>query len=117
MYYGARYYLPTLRRFISADTVVPGAGNPQALNRFAYTVNNPLKYIDPTGHMFGGFTRGLSEYVHYNSTSGTYERGVKEIVYPSSSQSSTPTTSSSSSSSGGGQPSRTTPESTGNGKI
>jgi RHS repeat-associated protein len=50
MYYGARYYLPSLRRFISADTIVPGAGNPQALNRYAYVFNNPVNLIDPTGH-------------------------------------------------------------------
>lgn len=35
---------------MSADTVVPGAGNPQALNRYAFVLNNPLKYTDPTGH-------------------------------------------------------------------
>jgi len=29
---------------------VPQAGNPQALNRYAYVRNNPLKYNDPTGH-------------------------------------------------------------------
>ncbi len=27
--YGARFYSPGLGRFVSADTVVPGAGNPQ----------------------------------------------------------------------------------------
>ncbi len=50
MYYGARYYLPGLRRFISADTIVPGAANPQAFNRYAYTLNNPIRFTDPTGH-------------------------------------------------------------------
>jgi RHS repeat-associated protein len=50
LYYGARYYDPALGRFISADTVVPGAGNPQNLNRYAYVRNNPLRYTDPTGH-------------------------------------------------------------------
>jgi hypothetical protein len=29
---------------------VPGAGNPQALNRYAYALNNPLKLVDPSGH-------------------------------------------------------------------
>jgi hypothetical protein len=29
---------------------VPGAGNPQALNRYAMVFNNPLKYTDPSGH-------------------------------------------------------------------
>ena len=48
--YGARFYDPLLGRFLSADTVVPEPGNPQALNRYAYVLNNPLKYIDPTGH-------------------------------------------------------------------
>jgi len=50
MFYNARYYSPLLGRFISADTIVPGAGNPQQFNRYAYTNNNPLKYIDPSGH-------------------------------------------------------------------
>jgi len=48
--YNARYYDPTLGRFISADTVVPEPGNPQSLNRYAYVRNNPLKYTDPSGH-------------------------------------------------------------------
>ncbi|MBU1747801.1 MAG: discoidin domain-containing protein, partial [Chloroflexi bacterium] len=48
--YGARFYDPLLGRFVSADTIVPGAGNPQALNRYSYVFNNPLKYTDPTGH-------------------------------------------------------------------
>jgi hypothetical protein len=39
-----------LGRFISADTIVPGAGNPQALNRYSYSLSNPLKYTDPSGH-------------------------------------------------------------------
>ena len=50
MYYHARYYHPALGRFVSADTIVPEPGNPQSLNRYAYVTNNPLKYIDPSGH-------------------------------------------------------------------
>ncbi|MER3448077.1 MAG: hypothetical protein C4291_15190, partial [Candidatus Dadabacteria bacterium] len=48
--YQARFYDPLLGRFLSADTIVPGAGNPQALNRFSYVYNSPLRYIDPSGH-------------------------------------------------------------------
>ncbi len=29
---------------------MPSAGNPQSLNRYAYTLNNPVRYTDPTGH-------------------------------------------------------------------
>ena len=47
----AREYLPSLGRFLSADSIVPGAGNPQALNRYAYVFNSPLRYSDPTGHL------------------------------------------------------------------
>ena len=35
---------------MSADTLVPGASNPQNFNRFAYAANNPVLYRDPTGH-------------------------------------------------------------------
>jgi RHS repeat-associated protein len=50
-YYGARYYDPTIGRFISADTLVPSPVDPQSLNRYSYCLNNPLKYTDPSGHV------------------------------------------------------------------
>jgi RHS repeat-associated protein len=50
MYYGARFYDPALSRFSSADTIVPGVGTSQAWDRYAYGMNNPLRYIDPSGH-------------------------------------------------------------------
>jgi hypothetical protein len=49
MYYGARFYDGALGRFISPDTIVPEPGDPQALNRYSYVLNNPLRYTDPTG--------------------------------------------------------------------
>jgi RHS repeat-associated protein len=49
-YYNARYYDPTIARFISPDTIVAGAGDPQAWNRYAYVLGNPLRYTDPSGH-------------------------------------------------------------------
>jgi len=116
LYYNARYYDPSLARFVSADSIVAGTGvgsggaaatlgydeqtalrpltvdfhetgfvaalngetaftiaqgfafqlssqarkqaknsfgpaNPQALNRYSYVLNNPLRYTDPTGHV------------------------------------------------------------------
>jgi hypothetical protein len=38
-----------LGRFISPDTIVPHPANPQSFNRYSYCLNNPLKYIDPSG--------------------------------------------------------------------
>ena len=49
-YYGARYYDPLIGRFISADTIISNPWNPQSFNRYSYCLNNPLKYIDPSGH-------------------------------------------------------------------
>ena len=50
--YVARRYDPLLGRFIQADTIVPSPQSPQSFNRYAYVLNNPHKYRDPTGHWF-----------------------------------------------------------------
>ena len=36
-------------RTISPDPTIPNVNNPQALNRFSYVANNPLKCVDPSG--------------------------------------------------------------------
>jgi RHS repeat-associated protein len=50
MYYGARYYSPEYSIFVQPDTMLPDPYNPQALNRYSYALNNPVKYTDPSGH-------------------------------------------------------------------
>jgi RHS repeat-associated protein len=60
--YNARYYDAYLNRFVSADAVVPNPGNPQDYNRYAYVVNSPLVYVDPSGHYYGD----LATYCHNN---------------------------------------------------
>ena len=50
MYYNARFYDPSIGRFLTADTIVPDPTNAQSFNRYAYVHNNPIKYTDPTGH-------------------------------------------------------------------
>jgi RHS repeat-associated protein len=47
----ARYYSSTQGRFTSADSFGGFMSNPQTLNRYAYVQNDPLNFIDPTGHM------------------------------------------------------------------
>ena len=39
--YNARMYAPLLGRFISPDSIVQAPADPQTLNRYAYTRNNP----------------------------------------------------------------------------
>ncbi|MEW6221667.1 MAG: RHS repeat-associated core domain-containing protein, partial [Thermodesulfobacteriota bacterium] len=48
--YNARLYDPMTGRFLSADSIVPRPGDPQSLNRYSYCLNNPLAYVDPSGH-------------------------------------------------------------------
>jgi len=45
-YYRARYYSPSLRRFISEDPIGFAGGDP---NLYAYVNGNPLGFIDPSG--------------------------------------------------------------------
>ena len=49
-FYNARFYDASLGRFISPDSIIPNPGDPVSFDRFAYVRNNPLKYIDPSGH-------------------------------------------------------------------
>ncbi len=49
-YFESRYYSSSLGRFTSADSFNGYTVNPQSLNLYAYTQNNPLTLIDPTGH-------------------------------------------------------------------
>ncbi len=51
-YFEARYYSSAMGRFMSPDPSVldfADLTNPQSLNLYAYALNNPLKFIDPTG--------------------------------------------------------------------
>jgi RHS repeat-associated protein len=54
-YFGARYYSSTMGRFTSVDPIAMAVArliDPQSINLYSYTRNNPLKFIDPTGQYF-----------------------------------------------------------------
>ena len=77
-YFGARYYGSALGRFTSPDEFKGGFENlngtpafspgpigyadltdPQTLNMYVYTRNNPLRYIDPDGHDIWDYLTGV----------------------------------------------------------
>ncbi len=49
-YLQSRYYDPITRRFLNADTAINAEGTPLEYNLFAYCLNNPVRYTDPTGY-------------------------------------------------------------------
>ncbi len=62
----ARYYSPRLGRFLSPDPMGGSLGDPQSLNRYSYTRNNPTNLMDPSGKWnvpgyrgFGGSGSGI----------------------------------------------------------
>jgi len=51
-----RVYDPALGRFLSPDPNVQDVSDLQSYNRYSYTLNNPLRYTDPTGYVsWSGF--------------------------------------------------------------
>jgi RHS repeat-associated protein len=49
----ARYYDPSLGRFITADTLVPNLTKVQSLNKYMYVEGSPFEYSDKSGHWPG----------------------------------------------------------------
>ncbi|MFH0874196.1 MAG: polymorphic toxin type 50 domain-containing protein [Candidatus Komeilibacteria bacterium] len=91
-YFGARYYNQEIGRFNSIDTILFELGNeaqfkesagrplaihlqnPQNLNSYAYSVNNPIRYVDPDGKIipliliaWGVVEVGLTMYDYYDT--------------------------------------------------
>ncbi|MDA8135260.1 MAG: RHS repeat-associated core domain-containing protein [Desulfobacteraceae bacterium] len=59
--YDARLYDPNLGQFVMADTIVPDPYNPQSLNRYAYCLNNPIGYVDPSGRTYQDDWDGINK--------------------------------------------------------
>ena len=55
-YMMARYFMSRDARFTSIDPSPGNLQNPQSQNRYNYTLNNPMKYVDPTGKLGVEFT-------------------------------------------------------------
>jgi len=73
-YFGARYYASTQGRFTSPDPLLASGKSlqPQSWNRYSYCVNDPLKYVDPKGLVWGtqDFERDGHKYRRYQWFNG-----------------------------------------------
>ena len=61
-----RMYDPIMSSFLSVDNYVQSPDNSQNFNRYAYCLNNPLKYTDPDGewvqYVVGGLLGAINGY-------------------------------------------------------
>ena len=60
-YLRARYYAPAMGRFINEDTYRGQIEDPSTQNLYTYCLNNPIIYIDPSGHRVEGDGGGKSK--------------------------------------------------------
>jgi RHS repeat-associated protein len=62
--FGARYDASSMGRFMSPDPSMGSVAlrNPQTWNRYPYTLNNPLVFIDPTGLCWVAASSGIGTY-------------------------------------------------------
>jgi RHS repeat-associated protein len=76
MYMQARYYDPTVGRFLSIDPVGPAAGEIGYFNRYSYVGNNPTSRIDPFGLYYcktkGGCQDFDKAYAKLKDAAGAY---------------------------------------------
>jgi RHS repeat-associated protein len=78
-YFTARYYSSAQGRFTSPDLFGGFALAPQMLNLYAYTHNNPLNFVDPSGHY--SLSSKIEKDVdkrHANRRYGLYQDGKPE---------------------------------------
>ena len=87
-----RMYDPMMSSFLSPDDYVQEPVSLQSLNRYAYCLYNPLRYIDPSGYRMTDppHTSMVIDYVSQMNTSGVYDsdlmrqlnlHGITDIEY------------------------------------
>jgi len=80
-YLRARYYDPAICRFIQQDAWdYINLDDPLSLNLYTYCVNNPILYIDPSGHSLKDTLHGMSEAILENITGGFVVWLINKVV-------------------------------------
>ena len=59
-YLRARYYDPEIGRFLRRDSYRGDSFSPLFQNIYTYVENNPVNFVDPSGHARAGLTPGTT---------------------------------------------------------
>jgi RHS repeat-associated protein len=81
-YFLARYHSSLQGRFTSVDPLV-SSGNPslpQSWNRYPYTINNPLLFVDPDGLVWGSKRDAQTGVTTYQWFDGAVGEGFTEVT-------------------------------------
>src|SRR3989442_12111464 len=70
----ARYCSSALARFLATDSSAQSISpaSPQSWNRFSYTLNNPLRFVDPRGQVTYGSMTGHEWSLEDSGVDGPY---------------------------------------------
>jgi RHS repeat-associated protein len=77
LYLRAREYDPALGRFIQRDNTFGNRFNPQQLNRFSYSLNSPVTFTDPSGHVAIGQAQELCYVYGWTCNDLTHDMAVE----------------------------------------
>jgi RHS repeat-associated protein len=86
-WFNSRWYDSQLARFVQPDSIIPSAGSVKSFDHYAYALNNPIRYNDPTGHDVGMAAAGFTSqaYMYYSGYSSYYPSQI--YVHPQPSRS------------------------------
>jgi RHS repeat-associated protein len=77
-----RLYDPVIGRFFSPDNFVQMPECTQSFNRYSYALNNPLKYVDPTGELLTEYRNRKGELLYETDDGLTDVIIVKDAQIP-----------------------------------
>ena len=64
VYLRARYYEPSVGRFITRDTYTGESDEPLSLHLYTYCANDGVNMVDPSGHMYGYSYKDSNGQIH-----------------------------------------------------
>ncbi len=67
LFYRARYYQPSIGRFLSEDPLAWWRGRESEITQYAYVLSDPVNLIDPTGESWLNFSRDGGTVTVYDS--------------------------------------------------